>query len=62
MNILKNIYSDEDLYALLLTSDVSLPNILNNIHTNNHIILEFADATVNDPNPVEYKIFVNPGD
>lgn len=62
MNILKNIFNDEDLYALLLTSDVSLPNILNNIHTNNHIILEFADATVNDPNPVEYKIFVNPGD
>lgn len=61
-DIFKKIYKDEDIYSLLLASSDELPNILSDIKTNTHVILEFADATVNDPNPVEYKISVNPGD
>ena len=47
----------EHLYKSYGTSD-----ILKDINTDNRVIIEFAGATVKDPNPVTYSIKVKPGD
>lgn len=62
MNVLNQIYADPDIIKLLNTSINEIPNILSDIKTNTNIIIEFADATLNDPNPVYYKISVQPGE
>ena len=62
MTLLNQIYSDPDIIKLLNSSIDIIPNLLNNIYTDNNIIIEFSDATVNDPNPVIYQISVNPGE
>lgn len=61
-DILNSIYNDKDLMSLLMTPPQNLPDILDDIDTDNKVIIEFADATVKDPEPVTYEISVNPGD
>lgn len=62
MTLLNEIYSDSDIIKLLNASIDDIPNLLDDIYTDNNIIIEFADATVNDPNPVIYNISVKPGE
>ena len=62
MTLLNEIYSDPDIIKLLNASIDDIPNLLDDIYTDNNIIIEFADATVNDPNPVIYNISVKPGE
>ena len=61
-DFLKNIYEDKDLIKLITTPAEDLPDILKDINTDNRVIIEFAGATVKDPNPVTYSIKVKPGD
>ena len=61
-DFLKTIYGDEDLLKLITTPPEELPDILNDIDTDDRIIIEFAGATVKDPNPVTYSIHVTPGE
>lgn len=61
-SILQNIYKDKDLWKLIVTPPEDVPDILSDINTSTRVIIEFADATVKDPNPVEYTLNVKPGD
>ena len=61
-DFLKTIYGDEDLLKLITTPPEELPDILKDIDTDDHVIIEFAGATVKDPNPVTYSIHVTPGE
>ena len=61
-SILQNIYDDKDLWKLIVTPPEDVPDILSDIDTSTRVIIEFADATVKDPNPVEYSLNVKPGD
>ena len=56
-----NNFSDDDTENILNKEPEELLNLIQDIHTDNRIIIEFANATVNDPNPVQYSIFVKPG-
>ena len=56
-----SVNNDPDIQKIINSTPEDLPNIINDIKTDNRIIIEFADATINDPNPVEYKISVKPG-
>ncbi len=62
MDMLKQLYTDKTFIKLLLAEPDELLNISNELEIKNNIILEFADSYINDPNPVNYKIYVNPGD
>jgi hypothetical protein len=62
MNILSQLYSDPDIVKLLSSDNENITNLLDDIHIENNVILEFSEPTINDPNPLQYKIFVNPGD
>ena len=62
MDILGPLYTDPNIIKLLNTSVNDIPTILNDITIDNNIILEFADATIKDPNPVYYTITVQPGE
>ena len=59
---MKTIYGDEDLLKLITTPPEELPDILKDIDTDDRVIIEFAGATVKDPNPVTYSIHVTPGE
>lgn len=62
MTVLNEIYSDPDIIKLLNASISEIPNLLSDITTDSNVILEFADATINDPTPVYYEISINPGE
>jgi hypothetical protein len=62
MTVLNEIYSDPDIIKLLNASISEIPNLLSDITTDSNVILEFADATINDPTPVYYEISVKPGE
>lgn len=56
-----DIVNDEDIKKILETDPKDLPAIIPDIKTDIRTIIEFADATLRDPNPVNYKITVKPG-
>ena len=61
-DILEDLYTDEDLVKILNTPPENIPDILDDLNTNTNVILEFADATINDPKPVQYEITIKPGE
>lgn len=61
-SVLQKIYDDKDLWKLIITPPEEVPDILSDIDTSTRIIIEFSDATVKDPNPVEYTLNIKPGD
>lgn len=61
-SILQKMYDDKDLWKLIITPPEEVPDILSDIDTSTRVIIEFSDATVKDPNPVEYSLNIKPGD
>ena len=62
LSVLQNLYNDKDLWKLIVTPPEEVPDILSDIDTSTRVIIEFSDATVKDPTPVEYTLNVKPGD
>lgn len=62
LDALEEVYSNEDVMKILLADPTDIPDILSDIPSNENVILEFAEATVKNPNPTVYEITVNPGD
>ena len=62
LSVLQNLYNDKDLWKLIVTPSEEVPDILSDIDTSTRVIIEFSDATVKDPTPVEYTLNVKPGD
>lgn len=61
--ILNNLINDNDTVDKIINTDPDkIKDIVSEIHTDNRIIIEFADATISDPNPVQYSINVKPGE
>lgn len=62
LSVLQNLYNDKDLWKLIVTPPEEVPDILSDIDTSTRVIIEFSDATVKDPTPVEYTLNIKPGD
>lgn len=56
-----DIANDDDIKKILESDPEDLPDVIQDIKTGIRTIIEFADATLKDPNPVNYKITVKPG-
>lgn len=56
-----DIANDEDIKKILEADPEDLPDVIKDLKTDIRTIIEFADATLKDPKPVNYKITVKPG-
>lgn len=61
-SLLSQIYADNDFIKLIVTDPKDLPEVIQDIKTGNKTIIEFADATIKDPNPVTYSFNIQPGE
>lgn len=62
MDILGQIYADDDFMKLIISDPSNIQEYLMDIDTSTRVIIEFSEATIKDPNPVTYSINIKPGD
>lgn len=60
--VLQEVLSNEDIIKLLATPAENIPELSSLIKVESNAIIEFADAHVQDPEPVIYNISLQPGD
>ena len=61
MNIINEIINSEDLFTILQTTPENLSEVISKMDSGSKAIIEFADKSVKDENPVNYQLYVKPG-